>query len=165
MSHSRRPFDFQDERSSGVYLRADKVEAPPTAESIADDVRALVGEGEDGQVLVLVAARAGCPPRACARPVVRQDEAGYPLALRLVSWVGALDHVAIATVPRFIEPWMPKRTALVVPMRSPAWLAGAIVVGRAALAHLDALQSLAAELAVRLEGVDRRASFAALRAC
>jgi hypothetical protein len=146
-----------EERTSGVYVRSG---APLTAASAVDELREITGVEP---VAVLLYASAGRPPEAAAYPPrPRRLDGGYSLTMRLSSWAHAFARGAAVDVPAYLIQWFPCRSVIVVPISTPHWDAGVLVIPRSAARHAEAIRSLACDLALRLELADRRSRLQAL---
>lgn len=149
----------EDGRSSGVYARRPPPALlAPSASAVVRAVRARIGEGS------VVAAYLSASPRhglsASVAPSARVGDLGSPLAMRLASWTCTLEDGCIADVPTYLAPWLGgARRALVVPLQTPIWRAGAIVVAAARFdrAALHDLEQYALDVALQIEGANRRA--------
>ncbi len=146
--------------ASGVF-RTEQRSRPPTARPIptpdtiaASVMRALAFPS----LAVLLAPSCGLPVRAASRPTAApSDDQGFSFALRLNAWLGDLGDLEQGLVPLYLSPWLPPVAHAIVPIASPGWCAGQLLVPVRALtrASLHALRDRAFELALAVEEADR----------
>lgn len=155
--------------ASGVFLAGRRSKPPtsrpiPTPDSIAASVlRALALPS----IAVLLAPSCGLPVRAASRPVgAPSDDQGFSFALRLNAWLGDLGDVEHGVTPAFLSPWLRPVAHAIVPIASPGWCAGQLLVPAKALtrASLYTLRDRAFELALAVEEADRAWTLAQLGA-
>jgi hypothetical protein len=153
--------------ASGVFLAGQRSRPPtsrpiPTPDSIAASVlRALALPA----IAVLLAPSCGLPVRATSRPIgAPTDDQGFSLALRLHAWLGDLGDAEHGIAPTFLAPWLRPVVHAIVPIASPGWCAGHLLVPAKALtrASLYTLRDRAFELALSVEEADRAWSIAQL---
>jgi hypothetical protein len=149
--------DFErEERTSGVYAKVQ----PTGAAAALEELRDITG-GEPAAVLLF--ATHGRPPEAVAfPPQPRRVEGTYSLTHRLSSWLHTFKRSTLAEVPTYLRAWFHDHSVIVVPICTPDWHAGALVVTRPAAAHAPAIRAFAADLALRLQQADRRARISSL---
>jgi len=138
-----------EHRTSGVYAKP----SPPSPVTALAELREITG---DQPVAVLFFATAGRAPEAAAFPSrPRRVEAGYSLTHRLTSWTHGFTRSALAEVPAYLAPWFPSAHAIVVPIFTPDWEAGVLVLSPGCADRAPEIRALAADLALRLEQADR----------
>lgn len=145
------------DRTSGIYVKAG---AATTPEVGLAELREITG---DEPAAVLFFASVGRPPASAAYPLrpSRLDQ-GYSLTHRLTSWLHSFTRSSAVDVPMYLSAWFPCDRVVVIPLSTPDWDAGALVVTRACALRAAEIRSLAADLALRLEQEDRRARIHAL---
>jgi hypothetical protein len=105
------------------------------------------------------------PVRAASRPVgAPSDDHGFSLALRLNAWLADLGDAEQGLVPTFLAPWLRPVAHAIVPIASPGWCAGHLLVPVQALTRtsLYTLRDRAFELALAVEEADRAWTIAQL---
>lgn len=140
---------------SGVHWRTP---AAPRAPSLAQIVHAVREVEPTSFVAVVLEPCCGHGARggiARSRSDHIESKPGWPSRLRL--WTRAVSVAATVPVPLLLQAIVPVGSALVVPIASPVWTAGALVVSGGSLldARLTLLRSVAADIALRLEAADR----------
>jgi len=152
MATALRDWEFPaEERVSGIYPRALPALSPSRALA---ELREITGEET---VAVLFFPTAGRPPDSASYPArPKRLEQSYPLTHRLTSWVHTVARSCVVDVPAYLTGWFPHDRVVVVPISTPDWDAGVLVVTRACAKHATEIRSLAADLALRLEHEDRR---------
>ena len=140
-----------EERVSGIYPRALPALTPS---HVLAELREITGKET---VAVLLFPTAGKAPDAASYPTLpRRLEQSYPLTHRLTSWVHGVARSCVVDVPAYLTAWFPHDRVVVVPISTPEWEAGVLVVTRACAKRAMEIRSLAADLALRLEREDRR---------
>ncbi len=159
MTITEHDWEYQaEERTSGIYRKSTAATTPDVA---LDELHAITG---DEPVAVLFFASAGRPPEAAAYPPrPRRFDGGYSLTHRLSSWAHGFSRGSVASVPAYLTPWFPCGSVIVVPISTPDWDAGVLIVSRKCAVFATEIRSLACDLALRLELADRRTRIQALR--
>lgn len=157
MREAQLPISFQaSECPSGFHRRRPPPPSGPGLRELLEEARTLEGVGFVAMVLEPCAGhdvRAGIS-RACRSGV----DTGPSLPANLRAWVKSVEEPSIIPVPMLLQHWLPIGTAMVLPMFTPAWRAGAVIVSAtwATQSRLGPLRSLAAEVALKLEEAHRR---------
>lgn len=145
------------DRASGVYGTD-----PYSADSIAQRAREIVPRGA---IAVLLAPAVGRGPVCASIGHAPVEDLGFSLALRLAAWLQPVQDSGPIDVPAYVKDWFPVSRVAVVPMRTPCWTAGWMVVSLEQLTRTRVrdLEELGAEAAVAIETADRRSRLATLR--
>lgn len=152
----RAPGSVQDDdgRSSGVFLRQDRVGRSPSLDEALGRIRVVIPEGVVG--LLLEPSR-GRPLRARVTPVAPTPaDLGFVLELRLKAWTSHIGRLCAPAVPEYLRAWFPFERAFVVPIATEARRFGVLVVQPGALnkTALRELEALAQDLAAEMEAAD-----------
>ena len=145
-----------DECVSGVHRR---ISIPPPAPTVVEIARELHAIVPDCLSVVVLECSCGLDARAV---VTRADgriidvPAGVPM--QLLDWAGRASKSNLLAVPSRLRSWLPIGSAAVVPIATPAWSAGGVVLpsGPLLMSRWASLRAFAAEVALRLERADRR---------
>jgi hypothetical protein len=109
-------------------------------------------------VAVLLAPSCGLPARAASRPFAAPvEDQGSILAVRLNAWLEGLGETPHAEPPRDLAPWLAPVAHAIVPLATPGWCAGQLLVPMRTLtrASLYELRDRAFDLALSIEEADR----------
>jgi len=76
----------------------------------------------------------------------------------MAAWLAGIDKVRAPVVPEYLKAWIPLERALVVPMYTPVWQAGFLIVEPCAATRtrLRKLTQIAVQFALEIETADRQ---------
>jgi hypothetical protein len=149
-----------EERTSGVYSTFSPKVSATSALGALEDLRDITGEEP---VAVLLFATQGRAPEGVTYPrQPKRVEGTYSLTHRLLAWLHAFTRPTLTEVPMYVRAWFPMDSVIVVPVCTPDWHAGTLVVTKPCAAQAAAIRAFATDLALRLEQADRRARISLL---
>jgi hypothetical protein len=112
-----------------------------------------------GAIGVLVKTSCGRPLRAHfdPSPTVGDDDS-FSVELRMAAWLAGISKVRVPIVPEYLKRWIPLERAMVIPMYTPVWQAGFLIVEPSMVnrERLQELTEIAVDFALELETADRQ---------